>query len=80
LLYGGYFRFYIQYFNNPLGGFAAGASKDLAQTQAIMSMMQFSVAPWRVLGKKHLDILREAPLLNAKMGEYRLPIPPPLAL
>jgi alpha-glucosidase len=41
-----------------------------AQTQALMPMMQFSVAPWRVLDKKHLDIVRESALLHAKMGEY----------
>jgi alpha-glucosidase len=41
-----------------------------AQTQALMPLMQFSVAPWRVLDKKHLDIVRESALLHAKMGEY----------
>lgn len=41
-----------------------------AQTQALMPMMQFSVAPWRVLDKKHLDIVRESALLHAKMGDY----------
>ncbi|MDA3928467.1 MAG: hypothetical protein PF541_05870, partial [Prolixibacteraceae bacterium] len=33
-------------------------------------MMQFSVAPWRVLDEKHLSICREAALLHAKMGDY----------
>jgi alpha-glucosidase len=37
-----------------------------AQTQALMPMMQFSVAPWRVLDKKHLDIVRNAALLMPK--------------
>jgi alpha-glucosidase len=41
-----------------------------AQTQALMPMMQFSVAPWRVLDAKHLKICREAALLHAKMGDY----------
>ncbi|HVG42997.1 MAG TPA: glycoside hydrolase family 31 protein [Chitinophagaceae bacterium] len=41
-----------------------------AQTQALMPMMQFSVAPWRVLDKKHLDIIRETALLHSKMGDY----------
>lgn len=41
-----------------------------AQTQALMPMMQFSVAPWRVLDEKHLNICREAALLHAKMGDY----------
>lgn len=41
-----------------------------AQLQALMPMMQFSVAPWRVLDAKHLAICREAALLHAKMGDY----------
>lgn len=41
-----------------------------AQIQALMPMMQFSVAPWRVLDEKHLAIVREAALLHAKMGDY----------
>lgn len=41
-----------------------------AQTQVLMPMMQFSVAPWRVLDEKHLSLCREAALLHAKMGEY----------
>ncbi len=41
-----------------------------AQIQALMPMMQFSVAPWRVLDTMHLRICREAALLHAKMGDY----------
>ncbi|MCK9412572.1 MAG: glycoside hydrolase family 31 protein [Prolixibacteraceae bacterium] len=41
-----------------------------AQIQALMPMMQFSVAPWRVLDDKHLSLCREAALLHAKMGGY----------
>lgn len=41
-----------------------------AQIQALMPMMQFSVAPWRVLDEKHLTLCREAALLHAKMGDY----------
>ena len=41
-----------------------------AQAQALMPMMQFSVAPWRVLDAAHLKLCREAALLHAKMGEY----------
>ena len=41
-----------------------------AQIQALMPMMQFSVAPWRVLDEKHLALCREAAMLHAKMGEY----------
>lgn len=31
-----------------------------AQVHALMPMMQFSVAPWRILGKKHLDAVLES--------------------
>jgi alpha-glucosidase len=41
-----------------------------AQIQALMPMMQFSVAPWRVLDEKHLNIVRESALLHAKMGDF----------
>lgn len=41
-----------------------------AQIQALMPMMQFSVAPWRVLDSTHLRICRDAALLHAKMGDY----------
>jgi alpha-glucosidase len=41
-----------------------------AQTQALMPMMQFSVAPWRVLDTMHLRICREAAWLHANMGNY----------
>lgn len=41
-----------------------------AQTQSLMPMMQFSVAPWRVLDAKHLDLCREAALLHARWGDY----------
>jgi len=41
-----------------------------AQTQALMPMMQFSVAPWRVLDTMHLRLCRQAALLHANMGNY----------
>lgn len=41
-----------------------------AQTQALMPMMQFSVAPWKVLDEKHLEICRQTALLHTKMGDY----------
>jgi alpha-glucosidase len=40
-----------------------------AQTQALMPMMQFSVAPWRVLDTAHLRLVREAALLHANRGD-----------
>lgn len=43
-----------------------------AQVHAFMPMMQFSVAPWRVLSKENDKICREAALLHAKMGDLFL--------
>ena len=43
-----------------------------AQIHALMPMMQFSVAPWRVLDAEHLAYCREAALLHRKMGDYIL--------
>ncbi len=43
-----------------------------AQTHALMPMMQFSVAPWRILDKEHLDIVVEAAQLHEKFGDYIL--------
>ncbi|MDR1755465.1 MAG: glycoside hydrolase family 31 protein [Culturomica sp.] len=41
-----------------------------AQVHALMPMMQFSVAPWRVLDAEHLAMVREAALLHQKFGSY----------
>jgi alpha-glucosidase len=41
-----------------------------AQIQALMPMMQFSIAPWNLLDEKHLKACREAALLHTKMGNY----------
>lgn len=41
-----------------------------AQNQALMPMMQFSVAPWRVLDREHLALCREAALLHSRFGDY----------
>ncbi|MDR0894609.1 MAG: glycoside hydrolase family 31 protein [Prevotellaceae bacterium] len=41
-----------------------------AQVHALMPMMQFSVAPWRVLDSKHLAILRNMARLHEQMGGY----------
>ena len=43
-----------------------------AQVSALMPMMQFSLAPWRVLDKKHLDLCRDAALLHTKFAGYIL--------
>ncbi len=42
------------------------------QAHALMPMMQFSVAPWRILDKKHLEICRRMVKLHVKMGDYIL--------
>jgi alpha-glucosidase len=41
-----------------------------AQVHALMPMMQFSVAPWRILSRENLEIVRQAALLHQKMGAY----------
>lgn len=43
-----------------------------AQLHAFMPMMQFSVAPWRVLDKEHLGYCLEAAKLHEKMAPYIL--------
>ena len=39
-----------------------------AQCSALMPMMQFSVAPWRVLSKENMEICRDMAKLHEKMG------------
>jgi len=39
-----------------------------AQAHALMPMMQFSAAPWRVLGPENLEICRRMADLHAEMG------------
>lgn len=43
-----------------------------AQLHALMPMMQFSVAPWRVLDAEHLGYCRAAAQLHEKMAPYIL--------
>ncbi len=43
-----------------------------AQTHTLMPMMQFSVAPWRILNAKNLEICRRMADLHVKMGNYIL--------
>jgi alpha-glucosidase len=43
-----------------------------AQVHALMPMMQFSVAPWRILSAENLEIIRQAALLHQQMGAYIL--------
>ncbi|GAB6010435.1 glycoside hydrolase family 31 protein, partial [Dysgonomonas reticulitermitis] len=41
-----------------------------AQVHALMPMMQFSVAPWRILDKEHLVIVQDMAKLHEKFGDY----------
>lgn len=43
-----------------------------SQIHALMPMMQFSVAPWRILDQEHLAACREAALLHESFGDYIL--------
>ncbi|WP_262249785.1 glycoside hydrolase family 31 protein [Parapedobacter soli] len=43
-----------------------------AQVHALMPMMQYSVAPWRVLSKENAALCRQAALLHTKVGDYML--------
>lgn len=42
------------------------------QIHALMPMMQFSVAPWRILDEKNLNIVKKAALLHQEFGSYIL--------
>jgi alpha-glucosidase len=41
-----------------------------AQVHALMPMMQFSVAPWRILNAENLSIVKSMALLHEQMGTY----------
>ena len=41
-----------------------------AQCQALMPMMQFSVAPWRILDKTHLDAVIKAIRVRDRYKDY----------
>jgi alpha-glucosidase (family GH31 glycosyl hydrolase) len=43
-----------------------------AQIHALMPMMQFSVAPWRVLDKEHFDAVKQAVKIREKYKDYIL--------
>lgn len=42
------------------------------QIHSMMPMMQFSVAPWRILSAENLEICRKYALLHQEMGQYIL--------
>ncbi len=41
-----------------------------AQTHTLMPMMQFSVAPWRILSEENLAIVRKMAQLHEQFGDY----------
>lgn len=41
-----------------------------AQVHAMMPMMQFSVAPWRILSRENLDIVRHTAEMHMALGPY----------
>ncbi len=43
-----------------------------AQTHALMPMMQFSVAPWRILDNERLEIVKRMARLHQQFGDYIL--------
>lgn len=43
-----------------------------AQVHALAPMMQFSVAPWRILDKEHLAMVKSAAELHVRFGAYIL--------
>lgn len=45
-----------------------------AQLHALMPMMQFSVAPWRILDEEHTQLCAEAAHLHESMGDYILEV------
>ncbi len=63
---------YISFFNVDQSKLDQRLIVRFAQASALMPMMQFSLAPWRVLDKKHLDLCRQAANLHVKFGDYIL--------
>lgn len=57
-----------------ISSFASGAKIDQdlivrsAQCQALMPMMQFSVAPWRILDKAHMNAIKDAVNIRNKLS------------
>ena len=66
---GGEFNSFL---NIDTGNFDQELIVRSCQIHALMPMMQFSVAPWRILDKKHLDICCKFAGFHEQMGEYIL--------
>lgn len=65
---------YSYFYNNPDRPLDQELIVRSAQCSALMPMMQFSVAPWRVLSEKNMAICRNMALLHEKMGAEILAI------
>lgn len=59
---------YSYFYNNPDKPLDQELIVRSAQCSALMPMMQFSVAPWRVLNEENMKICRDMALLHEKMG------------
>ena len=59
---------YSFFYNNPDKPLDQELIVRSAQCSALMPMMQFSVAPWRVLSEENMTICREMALLHERMG------------
>ena len=59
---------YSYFYNNPDKPLDQELIVRSAQCSALMPMMQFSVAPWRVLSEEYMTICRDMALLHEKMG------------
>ena len=60
---------YSYFYNNPDKPLDQELIVRSAQCSALMPMMQFSVAPWRVLSRENMTICRDMALLHEKMGQ-----------
>ena len=60
---------YSYFYDNPDKPLDQELIVRSAQCSALMPMMQFSVAPWRVLSKENMAICRDMARLHERMGQ-----------
>ncbi len=65
---------YSYFYDNPDKPLDQELIVRSAQCSALMPMMQFSVAPWRVLSRENMTLCRDMALLHEKMGPEILAI------
>ena len=63
---------YQSFLNMKKGQFDEELIVRSCQIHALMPMMQFSVAPWRILSKENVEICAKFAKLHEQMGEYIL--------